>query len=871
MKRLYVAPQFDKPDAADGGIRRVVEAQARYLPDHGWVIIQDPYSADLVACHAGTYCDRNIDAAWVAHCHGLYWGAEMEFGQWATEANAHVIINLKRADAITAPSEWVAQSIRRGLCTGVDVIGHGIEPDEWDLGQSQGYVLWNKARQDVVCDPAEMNKLAAMCPDVKFLSTFGQERTNVSIMGKVPYDSMRETVRNAGVYLCTARETFGIGTLEAMAAGVPVLAWRHGGQVDIIQHQEHGWLSTPGDYDDLARGLRYCLANRARLGAAARDHVLTRYLWRDVIARYAQLYDRVLARGQQDHSGPKVSVVVTCYNLAQFLGECLESIRKQTMFDWECIIVDDCSPDNTPEVAADWTAKDPRIKYVRNETNQYLAEARNVGIRASHGQYILCLDADDMLEPRALEILSEALDRNHSIDIAYGHMEAFYPERRDGNQRERGDWPTAFRMEQQMAGRNQLPYASMYRRRAWERVGGYRQHIRTAEDADFWCRVTGYGFKPAKVTEAVFLVKRELTRSMSRVEPVSRDWRDWAPWARNPRLAPFGAVLSSTQREERHAWPVRSHAKPRFSVVIPVGPGHSKAVIKAIDSVVAQTTPDWEAIIVNDTGGDLSLPGFPFAKVITTSGKAGAGAARNAGAKVALGQFLTFLDADDWLHPEFLRTCSQVWKDPHEYVYTNSMNVRGATIEEFDPGDITSQDHLKESKHPVTTLLPRQAWVDVGGFDEVMLGWEDWDFYIALAVAGYVPVHLPTVLVAYDLYSGERREAAIAAKAKLIPYLHEKWFDYIEGNKEMGCGSCGRRASAPPPVAPVTDNVQSSIPVAGGAVDQMVMIEYADPRQGDHLVFGRATATKYGIRSQGDHFYVDPRDIAIEPARFRVA
>ena len=64
---------------------------------------------------------------------------------------------------------------------------------------------------------------------------------------------------------------------------------------------------------------------------------------------------------------PLISVIVPCYNQAQYLDECLQSVLDQTYQNWECIIVNDGSPDHTEEVAKKWTEKDPRFKYLKKE------------------------------------------------------------------------------------------------------------------------------------------------------------------------------------------------------------------------------------------------------------------------------------------------------------------------------------------------------------------------------------------------------------------------------------------------------------------------------------------------------------------------
>ena len=92
-----------------------------------------------------------------------------------------------------------------------------------------------------------------------------------------------------------------------------------------------------------------------------------------------------------------VSIIVPCYNQAQYLPEALQSVLDQTYSDWECIIVNDGSPDDTDIVAKEWLIKDIRFKYIYKE-NGGLSSARNAGIEIAIGDFIQFLDADDILD-----------------------------------------------------------------------------------------------------------------------------------------------------------------------------------------------------------------------------------------------------------------------------------------------------------------------------------------------------------------------------------------------------------------------------------------------------------------------------------------
>ena len=97
-----------------------------------------------------------------------------------------------------------------------------------------------------------------------------------------------------------------------------------------------------------------------------------------------------------------VSVIMPSYNTAEYISESIASVRKQTYTDWELVIVDDCSADNTDEIVKPFLS-DKRIKYIKNETNSGAAVSRNRALREAKGKWIAFLDSDDLWHPEKLE------------------------------------------------------------------------------------------------------------------------------------------------------------------------------------------------------------------------------------------------------------------------------------------------------------------------------------------------------------------------------------------------------------------------------------------------------------------------------------
>jgi len=124
-------------------------------------------------------------------------------------------------------------------------------------------------------------------------------------------------------------------------------------------------------------------------------------------------------------NSPLVSIIIPCYNYAHYLSETLNNVLAQQYKNWECIIINDGSTDNTEEVAQKFRNTDARFKYIY-QTNKGLSAARNTGIQNANGKYIQFLDSDDLLHSEKLSIQVQALENQPEIDILYGNTIFFF-------------------------------------------------------------------------------------------------------------------------------------------------------------------------------------------------------------------------------------------------------------------------------------------------------------------------------------------------------------------------------------------------------------------------------------------------------------
>ena len=119
-----------------------------------------------------------------------------------------------------------------------------------------------------------------------------------------------------------------------------------------------------------------------------------------------------------------ISVIVPCYNQGEFLENCIGSVLKQTFQNWECIIINDGSTDETEKITLSLSKKDNRIKYI-SQPNSGVSAARNMGIRDAKGEFILPLDADDYISDNFLEIALQKLSNSTSLKVVFGCWHSF--------------------------------------------------------------------------------------------------------------------------------------------------------------------------------------------------------------------------------------------------------------------------------------------------------------------------------------------------------------------------------------------------------------------------------------------------------------
>jgi glycosyltransferase involved in cell wall biosynthesis len=259
-------------------------------------------------------------------------------------------------------------------------------------------------------------------------------------------------------------------------------------------------------------------------------------------------------------SRPLVSVVIACFNHAQFLSEAIETVMAQTYAPIEIVVVDDGSTDNTAEVAKRYPVR------LIQQPNQGLAAAGNAGIGASHGEFVMRLDADDRLKSTYVEETLKPLQHDPTIDFVYTQVEYFGARI--------GTYAVEEFDPETLAERNYIHASALMRRTSFDAVGGYKLDMRglRCEDWDLWLSFAEMGLRGKLIARPLLQYRQYSGPSM-----VTIDFRSLAGLRRelaimsrlhehHPLSFAAPALLRRLARLPRRI--MRRQASPRFAVML---------------------------------------------------------------------------------------------------------------------------------------------------------------------------------------------------------------------------------------------------------------------------------------------------------------
>ncbi|MDZ8056370.1 MAG: glycosyltransferase [Aulosira sp. ZfuVER01] len=319
-------------------------------------------------------------------------------------------------------------------------------------------------------------------------------------------------------------ESFGLAIVEAMAKELPVIAPAVGGIPEVLgdvgKLVSDPKINPQATIEEMARTIEAWSLNpelRRSIGLAGKKRAEAMFKEERMIKQTMEVVERtlLLQRNQVSSSFanmPLVSVIISCYNLAEFLPETVASVIAQTYENWEIIIVNDGSKDNTSEVAQQLisTYFNKKIRLVE-KANGGPASARNAGIRVSNGEYILPLDADDKLSSTGIEnLLSVALNQD-SPCVAFGSYQMFGIENKL-------IVSAGLFSKENMKRFDMIHNSSLYSKKVWNLVKGYKEDVALIgyEDWEFWLNCLKHKINFYGTQEIVIYYRRSVDSTGNR-------------------------------------------------------------------------------------------------------------------------------------------------------------------------------------------------------------------------------------------------------------------------------------------------------------------------------------------------------------------
>lgn len=248
---------------------------------------------------------------------------------------------------------------------------------------------------------------------------------------------------------------------------------------------------------------------------------------------------------------PSVSIIVPAYNAGEYLAETLDSVMAQTFKDWECIVVNDGSMDNTAQVAAEYCLRDARFVFIDRE-NRGVAAARNTAVAVAKGEFLLPLDADDMIAPSYIEKALAVFDARPDVRLVYCRARFFGATK--------GEWPLPEYSYEDIVHTNCIFCTSLFRRSDAVAAGLYDESFRSGyEDWDFLLRFIGKDSVVVRLDEELFFYRQHPHTSVNTearrnekpiIERIARKYPDiYGPYRKNI----IRDIRRKRRRQKHHA------------------------------------------------------------------------------------------------------------------------------------------------------------------------------------------------------------------------------------------------------------------------------------------------------------------------------
>ncbi|MBS1817919.1 MAG: glycosyltransferase [Acidobacteria bacterium] len=244
-----------------------------------------------------------------------------------------------------------------------------------------------------------------------------------------------------------------------------------------------------------------------------------------------------------------MSVITPAYNVGRYLAACLDSVLAQTFPDFEVLVVDDGSVDDTADVLRAYAAQDSRVRGFRGP-NRGVSHARNVAMTQARGRYFALLDADDRWAPTWLEAMVQRLEREPDVAIVTGNAVNDGGGALDG--RPVRPWPAeprTLRFLDLVTHEDSVFIMALFRRAVYERIGGFNERLYRSEDYDFWLRAAAADLRIVTHPEPLGWYRRRPDSASADQAAMFASIKDVLVRARSFRHTPRADELAAIDRK----------------------------------------------------------------------------------------------------------------------------------------------------------------------------------------------------------------------------------------------------------------------------------------------------------------------------------
>jgi len=525
------------------------------------------------------------------------------------------------------------------------------------------------------------------------------------------------------------------------------------------------------------------------------------------------------------HLSPNISVVIPAYNYGQYIGEAIESVLSQSFTDFELIVLNNASEDNTDAVVREYVS-DPRVVYIVNETNIGPNNNFCKGIDVANGQYLLFLSADDYLLPGSLFRLIAEMAAYPEADFVYGRYVFINADSDFQSLVSHPGWENYdhYEFPDEVGRMLSLDlYISMqstlFKKEVFVRFGRFKDDTPVG-DYDYFLGLMSEGARSRfinipmsahRVHGNQISISSDFVQSGSQYESQlyllekyinEKNLKQLFGYEKgilqvlNSKILSYKSlggelpkdirlrINKVKQRVVALTAPKKQNSLPEnalVSVIIPTL-NRPKTLLKSLESLKAQTYQNWEAIVIND-GGTSMAPliesSDPRVHYIEHRNNMGQSAARNSGLMFAKGDVICFLDDDDTYLNHHLEVIVNGLKNK-SFVYTLAeyvvKNTEGELIGSevlYAETEYSRERLLVENFIPINTFGVRKSILQSAGFfDESMECLEDWELLIRLSkLCDFI--HIPEVTVNVNVKQGNTEGVSVSNQHKF--YDVYKW------------------------------------------------------------------------------------------------